>query len=509
VSVRPELLGRMLQINGFVFAGANLTIEAIGKSPDQSTSSHTEDTKARITVFLASRFLKEAKILNLSGLANDPVLTEMGLFGNTSTESKFIPAVMKVWEMNFGTPQEGRRAVESISLANNNLANISLVTSLSQTFPDLKNLDLSNNTFKDAQSLVGWRWKFRKLEFLDLTGSPFSSDPGFKDTMLKWYPRLKTLNNMQVRTDEEILSQQKAPIPVQPAYFQDDSQIAENFVKAFFANYDNDRDSLLSMVYDQHSTFSLNVNPLAPRGTQQDHTAGWDQYIKKSRNLLKISHLPARMSRTYTGIDKIRELWNTLPKTKHPDLTLHPEEWLIECHPTPGLPDPADQIPGGVGGLVITIHGKFEEAGGSQVETRSFDRTFILGPGAVPGGIRVLNDMLTLRAYGGREAWSTGSQAVPSTNAKSPTAASSKTPKHPQTPGGYGLTVPGKTDTQVQQEQMVLQLSFKTSMTLQYSEMALTGNNWNLNLALKNFEELKVFFFLVRMGIFYPSKLTF
>jgi nuclear RNA export factor len=29
-------------------------------------------------------------------------------------------------------------------------------------------------------------------------------------------------------------------------------------------------------------------------------------------------------------------------------------------------------------------------------------------------------------------------------------------------------------------------------MTLQYSEMALSGNGWNLDAAWKNFEELKV-----------------
>lgn len=54
------------------------------------------------------------------------------------------------------------------------------------------------------------------------------------------------------------------------------------------------------------------------------------------------------------------------------------------------------------------------------------------------------------------------------------------------------MPAPGKPDAQVQQEQMILQMSFKTKMTLQYSEMALSGNQWNMDAALKNFEELKV-----------------
>jgi nuclear RNA export factor len=54
------------------------------------------------------------------------------------------------------------------------------------------------------------------------------------------------------------------------------------------------------------------------------------------------------------------------------------------------------------------------------------------------------------------------------------------------------VPLPGKPETQVQQEQLVMQMSTKTNMTLQYSEMALSGNGWNMEAALKNFEELKV-----------------
>lgn len=487
MSIRPELMDRMLAINGFTFAGAPLTVEPYGKSADKmmtdgtpNATSSVADTKAKMTAFLSKRYYQQTKLLDLSNLGNDPDLLAMGMFNSTSTESKFFPALMKVWEMNFDSPEKGRAAVESVSLANNQLPNITAVTTLSQTFPDLKNLDLSNNNFRDANALIGWRWKFRQLEFLDLSGTPFSADPSFKDTMLKWYPRLRILNNTEVRTAEELAAQKKTPIPVQAPYFQDDGKIAENFVKAFFVGYDNDRNDLINGVYDGNSTFSLNVNTAAPRAAQSDHTAGWDQYIKKSRNLLKISHLPARMSRAYVGAEKIREVWNVLPRTRHPDMMAHPEEWLIECHPIPGLPDPTGQCETGVGGLLIMVHGKFDEIGGPKVETRSFDRTFVLGPGGGVGGLRVISDVLCLRAYGGHEAWGPEGQSV--------------TPRapHPEAPEGYAMPAPGKPDAQVQQEQMILQMSFKTKMTLQYSEMALSGNQWNMDAALKNFEELKV-----------------
>ncbi|BCS08168.1 mRNA export factor mex67 [Aspergillus luchuensis IFO 4308] len=511
VSIRPELLERMLQLNGFSFAGAPLTTEKYDPSTggllDQpmlsamaqngGTSSAAE-TKAKMTTILGKRYTQQTKLLDLSKLGTDPDLLAMGIFGSTSTESKFFPALMKVWELNFDNATARREAVESVSLAHNQLANITAVTTLASTIPDLKNLDLSNNEFKDAQSLIGWRWKFRNLEFLDLSNTPFSADPTFKDTMLKWYPKLRFLNNVEVRTAEEIAAQKKTPIPVQPPHFQDDSQIAENFVRAFFAGYDNDRSGILSSVYDNHTTFTLNVNTSAPRA-QQTETAPWDAYIKKSRNLLKISHLPARMSRAYTGAEKIRELWTSLPATRHPDIATHPEEWLIECYPIPGLPDISGQSSTGVGGLLIMVHGKFDEINGAKVETRSFDRTFIIGPGGGMGGIRVVSDLLCLRAYGGHEAWipevpPAVPQAAPPAAAAAPAAPAAPAALPvaiPGAPEGYGMPAPGKADTQVQQEQLVLQMSSNTRMTLQYSEMALSGNGWNMEAALKNFEELK------------------
>ncbi|KKK22635.1 hypothetical protein ARAM_003033 [Aspergillus rambellii] len=486
-SIRPELLDRMLQLNGFSFAGAPLTIEKYDQSlgalvVDQQmrtpngTSPSTADTKSKMTAILSKRYYEQSKLLDLSKLGSDPDLVAMGIFGTSSTESKFFPALMKVWELNFDDVKARREAVESVSLADNQLANIAVVTTLAQTFPDLKNLDLSNNNFKDAQAMMAWRWKFRKLTFLDLTGNPFCTDPTFKDTMLKWYPELRTLNNTQVRTEEEVAAQKKTPIPILAPHFQDESQIAENFIRAFFTGFDANRAELLGGFYDSNSTFSLNVNTSAPRALQTE-PAPWDPYLKKSRNLLKISHLPARMSRTYVGADKIRELWTTLPQTRHPDIATRPEEWLIECYPIPGLPDMAGQSSTGIGGFLIMVHGKFEEDNSGKVETRSFDRTFILGPGGGVGGIRVINDVLCLRAYGGHEAWQPEIQ--PAAAAQPVVAATAV-----GAPGadGYGMPAPGKPDAQVQQEQLVMQLSAKTMMTLQFSEMALSGNGWNMEL---------------------------
>lgn len=473
----------MLQINGYKFAGVELDV---GKYEDSAAIS-TEEMKKRLKAFLGTRFLPANKILNLQNLAADPILLEMGLFKTPTSQSKFYQALMKVWSLEFPTEQASRDAVENLSLANNGLQNVDPVTTLSQSFPNLKALDLSNNNFQDEKALEKWRWKFRSLEFLDLTNNPFSSAASFKDIMMKWYPKLKTLNNVQVRTDEEVAAQSRAPIPVQPPFFQDEGNIAEGFIRNFFLGFDKDRNGTLNLYYDNNSSFSYSVNPGAIRSAQDVNTtpiAGWDNWIKNSRNLKKITHLNARMNRMYVGVEKIREIWNALPPTQHPGLD-QPAQWLIECHLIPCLPDATGQSPSGVGGFLIMIHGEFNESSGGKVETRSFDRTFILGPSPGPENVKVISDMLTLRAYGGHSAWDI--------NTKIDTApAVGAPPVHPEAPQGYGLPAPGKNDVQVQQEQLVLQLSFTTQLKLEFSQRALMQHNWSIEAALRAFEESKV-----------------
>lgn len=439
--------------------------------------------KGKLKAFLGTRFIADGKILNLQGLATDPILREIGLFHSPTTESKFYQALMKVWSLEFPTQVASQEAVANLSLASNALSTIQPITILAQNFPNLKALDLSGNSFQEEKGLAGWRWKFRQLEFLDLSNNPISSTPNFKETMMKWYPKLKTLNNVQVRTDEEVAAQSRAPIPVQAPFFQDEGSIAENFIRKFFLGFDGDRNATINAYYDSSSTFSYNVNTAAPRA-QASTPTGWDNWIKNSRNLKKINHLTARMNRMFVGAESIREIWNSMPKTQHPGID-QPTQWLFECHLIPCLPDVTGQSTSGVGGLLVMIHGQFDELAGTKVETRSFDRTFILGPSAGPESVRVISDMLTLRAYGGSRAWDAGVQMIP------PPAAAAQ-PVHPEAPQGYGAPAAGKPDVQVQQEQLILQLSFTTKLKLEFAQQALVQHNWNMEGALKAFEESKV-----------------
>lgn len=488
----------MKRLDNFKFAGATLQIQRHEGDTDMQNGTDPSDNSVILTLrsVLSRRYSPDLKLLDLSNLGADPELVNMGMFKTSSRESKFFPALMKVCERIFTNPKEKDEAIISVSLAGNALTSIASVTSLAQTFPSLLNLDLSNNEFRNLEALEGWRWKFRKLDHLILSGNPLEAeDMSYKDTVLKWYPALRMLNKVQVRSSDEVRDVPKVDfsIPISGPSFRDEANIGETFIRHFFPAYDSDRTALAHGYYDAKSTFSLNINVSAPRAPEviTEKPPSWDQYIKKSRNLVKVTHLPAMMSRMYTGVENIEQCWVTLPSTHHPDLLVEPQKWCIEGHSIPGLPDPSGSSLGGVGGLIIMVHGEFSEVDVSTGQTankRSFDRTFVLGPGSGVDGVRVVCDTLVLRAYGGSDAWK---PSVGCSSTLSPGQASGFTVVIPD---GFGVTAPGKPDEQVHREMAAVELSKMTGMTLEYSGMCLQESGWALEGAVVAFANVKVRF---------------
>ncbi|KAI9784176.1 MAG: nuclear mRNA export, poly(A)+RNA binding protein [Geoglossum umbratile] len=504
IYVKPEDTPKILRLNAFQFAQSRLTIERRHEQPtrDAATKAFGSDDvgsspelKQVFTDLLNRRYGMEQKFLDLSSLNTDKALAGKQFFGNGSRGSNLFPALMSTADRLFTSSKEKREAVVSVSLSSNGLNNISMVSSFAQSFPDIKNLDLSNNNFADIRSLSGWRWKFRSLDQLILTGNPIEKlTPTYNTEILKWYPTLRMLNGVRVRSHQELATlaaSRRLPIPILAPNFQDESQIGENFVKYFFPAYDMDRANLANSFYDTLSTFSFSVNTSAPRATigEQQKSISWDAYIKGSRNLKKISHLGGRMSRFHTGTGAIRGVWSTLPATRHPDLLAMGSKWLIECHGLPGQLDMTGQSPTGVGGLIVIIHGEFDEidiSTGNKGTKRSFDRTFVLGPGAGVGGIRVVSDQLTLRAYGGCDAFELEYADAP----VSPIATGT-TPSQPYTTEGLGVAMGGKSDEQLRKELMVIEMSKRTGMTLEFSHICLEEKAWDFDSAGLAFEQVK------------------
>jgi nuclear RNA export factor len=190
------------------------------------------------------------------------------------------------------------------------------------------------------------------------------------------------------------------------------------------------------------------------------------------------------MNRQHKGTASIQQLWAAIPATRHPDLATEAHKYVIECNPISGLTDPSGANPGGVDGLMLTVHGEFEEPNPTpdvpiEKALRSFSRTFILGPG-IPGGnpIRVVSDLMVLRP------WSPIATPSTSTSQEIPVVE----PVVPVPPANIG---DGLTDQQ-RQEAMAIQLMERTGMTLQYAALCLTETGWDIEQAFIAFQANKV-----------------
>ena len=469
-------MNNVTHINGYSFAGATLTITEVDSPStgnqtaqnadpsDNTIPGEVSDVKSKLQSFLERRYDPAEKLLNLRDLMGDSDLSAMGIFEpnvKVATHAKVFAALMKVCDEAFKTPADKRAVVDAVSLADNALADIAVVTTLAPTFPSLKKLSLANNNIQSTENLKNWRWKFRDLEVLDLLGNPISNHMQFKDTMLQWYPKLQILNGTTVRTREEIAAKGKSPIPIMGPHFQDEAQICEGFIKAFFPVFDDNRDLLIDQFYDEHSTFSVSVNNSLATGTRDTNL---QPYVSKSRNLLKVTHLPTRVTRSHTGADNIRQLWRILPKTKHPSLIDCPVKWLIECHPLPGLPDLTAQSLGGVGGFIIMVHGEFSEvnvATSTTQDPKSFDRTFVVGPGDAARSVRVVSDILCLR---------------PPDDAKD----------------AFVTWLQPKSEEEQLTERLITELMVTTRLKREHAIACLQKNHWNPADAWEDYERLRV-----------------
>ena len=493
--MKSEDVKKLLRLNNYTFAGAVLKIKLVSGPSSVETQATTQimsdaaELRQKMTDMIARRYNLEMKLLDLSAIRYDIDFANTEFFATPSRQSKFFPALMKVCDSLFISSEQKSESVLGVSLANNTLSNVAPVTTLSQTFPGIEYLDMSNNNLSSVTALEAWRHKFRSLDSLVLTGNPLeTAEPDYKVEIMKWFPRLRYLNNEEVRSIEEVTTASKSKIrmPIYNPSFRDEAMIGENFIRRFFVGYDTDRGAAATAWYDAESSFSLSINVSALRAPEKADTrpSPWDGYIKMSRNLTKVTDLHARMDRLYKGVQKIRQLWLTLPATRHPDMLAEPHKWCIECHSLPGLPDPTGQSPSGVGGLIVMLHGEFNELDvttGASTAQRSFDRTFVLGPGGGIGGIRVVSDLLVVRAFGGCAAWKPDVDVL----------VLQATPQF-ASPEGFGIAVPGKLEEQLQKELIALELTKATRMTLEYSGMCLEESAWNVQAALGAFEEVKV-----------------
>jgi nuclear RNA export factor len=247
------------------------------------------------------------------------------------------------------------------------------------------------------------------------------------------------------------------PLKVKGKFIHDDQGIAMQFLSTFFGTYQQNRSGILQQFYDADSMFSISVNTSAPRsGEQQNVRQYWDGYIPKSRNLKRVAHLKGRIERLAAGTNEIGKLWNELPTIRYN--LANDKLWSFDVWPI--------EITTGVMGIICVVHAEFEELNmvdnEEKVVKRSFDRTFTLHPDA-RGEVKVGNDALVVRAYGGCNSWKEEEMAEVMEENK---------------------------------QKMCAEIMKQTGLRLDWAKLCLEETGWDMDKAWQAFLEAKVCFLL-------------
>lgn len=490
--------------SGVRFAGNALKIDL----QDATQSSNALDF---LKSFLHRRYNAQAKLLDLTNIASDQELQRNGAFSSISVQSKMFPALMKLASLE-------KFDVESVNLSENNLEDLSGITTLAQTFPTLKNLALTSNKISKLRTFEIWKNKFRNLRELILVNNPVTTDPHYKDEISKIFPRLVILDGVVIRDESKLSTIYQFPILKKQFFFEDQEiqTLSTQFISKFLSLWDSDRTQLLPL-YSQQSQFSLSVDSSVPNDSSSAQIS-FGYYIPISRNLSRVSSERTRQQRLGTGPEQIAKIFNNIPKTKH-TLQETPQCYSMESWRFPQ-----------VNGFIISLHGEFEEVGApvqdanntatnprgarrgamggpaNKLTKKSFDREFVVVPGN--GSMIIASDLLSIRPFANHKAFleSTPASNVPGQES-TPTASATT---QQQLPGSVNSSIPptqGNTavngsgqisdpaavqqlsNLQPQQQEFISRLNQETRLNYQFSLLLAEQSSWNYDLAIQGFKE--------------------
>lgn len=518
--VNSQDADQLVNWSGVRFAGSILKITKLnnqggfGSSPQMGGQAQGggDNTIETLTMFLKLRYNPEIKLLNLSSVQQDPTLSAKGFFGSISTTSKFFPALMKI-------AADLKLEVTSADLSNNNLTDLSTISTLAVTFPKLQNLALLNNRLSRVKIFDSWKKKLSALRELILAGNPLlnTTNPNevntIKSELLKVFPRLVVLDGEILRNEEILRKNLTLPFErPQAMFFQttDIQGVSTNFITNFYKLWDGDRQQLM-VLYQNESQFSFQVDSSHPRAFDPKDTPDFGYYIPQSRNLTRVSSVKAKMGRLAHGQEQIFKLFTQLPKTQH-DLLTKPDDFSMEAHPLPQL-----------NAICITLHGSFQETappdnlelvnnlghGRNRYQAKKskiplgrkgFDRTLIVISGPNNSMI-VASDLLCIRAEVDSSAFrpdqNAAAQPQPSPSpvpgiggagSPAPNASVTPTPPAPGVPTAADLPAEIKANFNAVQQELLVKVLLETKLNIQYGVMLCQQSNWDYQQCITNFK---------------------
>ncbi|KAF8311947.1 NTF2-like protein [Clavulina sp. PMI_390] len=494
------------------------------------------------------RYNPEAQFLNLEHLQDDEILKKHKIVPlDAPTANKRMGPVL------FKLASELNPPVKTISLANNNFTHTQHLATLNHYLPNLNALSLENNKIRSFRDLDGLSVRAVKgsiptITELILRGNPIRDDAikhdrldSYKNDALRRFPSLSVLDQEalpRVTFDVEAATVNAAqrqtspssipnitsfPAPMGPSLFAGGVEgVSATFLTRYFTQFDTDR-APLEAVYAPHATFSLSLNTsLAPRAKKRglaysadlpnQKSLKWDSMHHSSRNLARVSNDGA-IDLLRTGPQQIMAALKAFPGTTH--AMTKPEAFSVDAFPMVGVVN----TPGyGTDALIINVHGEFAEAPVNGL--RSFDRSFMLtvAPADSPAQqagwpVIIISDMFTVRQYSHPDVWTQGELEMPGPiqNSRPRPPAPASAPANPPATtsasgsGGAGQAPrvpPSNSLTSLQndpilanvpdnQKPLLIQLAQQTGLTIQFAGQALEGNNWDVQAAFANVQQVK------------------
>lgn len=266
-------------------------------------SSGTEKLKTELKNLLSRKYDPDTKVMNLSAIFEEPEVKEI-MAQPSNTASKLFAVLCAICEDVFPDKTVRRASITGLSLGSNNFRSLLAPRPLAWEFPDLINLDLSNNKIQTKGDLNAFL-KCTKIEHILLAGNPWLEHPDFKRQLLQAFPSLKFVDGVEVTAAdrESIVTTYQTPSTMIGSY-DDATGIGQKFFQNFFLGFDTDRKALTEYYYDKNSTFSYTVNTKSLRDPESKipPTKGeWDAWLYHSRNLLRNLGPSARDARKQKG----------------------------------------------------------------------------------------------------------------------------------------------------------------------------------------------------------------
>lgn len=493
------------------------TIGGNNRALDVAPNTNVVETLRR---FLTSRWDATTGLLNLTQMAEDPILAEAHIRapGMPGAHRDLGTALWKLSGDLFPT-------LTTLSLAGNAWTSLQPLTTLGQYVPSLANLSLERNELRwvrDLDVLASKKHGLPNLRELVLLGNPVQAtavesgnEDGYRRDVLAKFPDLHILDMKPVTDVEKGFAQlfrgrsgarggpEAAQVPLRRFPLQvcagfvdgDAAQVVPKFLSHFFTAYDEDR-ARLAPVYSANARFSYSINPSPPpraRAERLLHTLPhqkdltFDKYMDLgSRNILRTHNTKSLLRSLHHGSDAIVAFLQRLPRTQHPltDATRFVvDAWLlpnVDVQAQTSATERPDAL------LFISVHGEFTELPAQGV--RSFDRAFLVAPAPphAPAAQQgwpcvIVSDVLTLRHYSRATAFQPGSL---------PTGEAAPAPMSTTTPAPAPAPAPAP-GLAAAQHGMALQLAAQTRLTYPFAVQCLSENAWDMPRALASFTALQ------------------